>query len=479
MKPTRTPIKRIPFSILGLFLMPSLLLLSCKDFIEIDPSKAEILTMDVFSKDATAHVAMTSIYARMVADRITGISVQYTGLYSDELKFHYPNSVLLEAVYSNNLDGNTNAPVQMWNQPFTYIYQANAVIEGCLASGDLTSATKEHLVAEARFIRAYWYFMLTNFYGNVPILLSTDYQINAKETRQAQEHVYDQILEDLEAAEAVLPIEYVNGAGNSGTNERLRPNKATVWAMLARVHLYRGDMEKAASMASLVIEQTSLYDTVGVENVYLKNSREAIWQLSPDINGFTPEASVFYPLVGPRGGILTDNLLNAFEEGDRRREAWVGLYNNPNDSPISIDVPYPFKYKDRTANSPEYTNMFRLAELYLIRAEARARLNDLEAAKADINILRQRAGLSFIDLVTSEQILESIIQERRIELFVEGCHRWFDLKRMDRLDAAMDMVASEKNATWSPYKQFWPISQQEIDKNPNLNQTAGYNSIPN
>ncbi len=124
---------------------------------------------------------------------------------------------------------------------------------------------------------------------------------------------------------------------------------------------------------------------------------------------------------------LTDQLLAAFEEGDHRRTVWV-------DSVMTDRLFYfPFKY---TVNLGElgidvlqHYMVLRLAEQYLIRAEARAQQNNTEAAISDINTIRTRAGLPGLEnTLTQDEVLAAVAHERQIELFSEWGHRWFDLK---------------------------------------------------
>jgi hypothetical protein len=98
---------------------------------------------------------------------------------------------------------------------------------------------------------------------------------------------------------------------------------------------------------------------------------------------------------------------------------------------------YAYKYKQRglTATSMEYQVLFRLAEQHLIRAEANIRLGNLSAAAADINLIRQRAGLSPTTAVSQQQLLDVLLHERRVELFTEQGHRFLDLKRFGLLEA--------------------------------------------
>jgi hypothetical protein len=116
----------------------------------------------------------------------------------------------------------------------------------------------------------------------------------------------------------------------------------------------------------------------------------------------------------------------------------------------------------------------RLAEQYLIRAEARTWLGNLDEAKQDLNKVRARVGLPPTPATTQQEILDAVMHERQLELFTEWGHRWFDLKRTGRMDSVMTRVTAEKGTVWKPHYKLFPIAQEEINRNPNIVQNPGY-----
>jgi hypothetical protein len=166
--------------------------------------------------------------------------------------------------------------------------------------------------------------------------------------------------------------------------------------------------------------------------------------------------------------VITNDLLNSFENGDLRKTKWINV------NVISgQEFPYPYKYKDGN-NSSSISNenyiVFRLAEQYLIRAEAEANLDDLSSAISDINVIRKRAGLPDTDAFDKESVLSAIEKERRAELFCEWGNRWFDLKRTGQVNN----VLSKTKSNWKPFAALYPIPLPEINANPNLSQNEGY-----
>ena len=164
---------------------------------------------------------------------------------------------------------------------------------------------------------------------------------------------------------------------------------------------------------------------------------------------------------------LYDTLYNSFEATDLRKTNWAGITTVSGKNYYFIN-----KYKVRTGTGAEYNIALRFAELYLIRGEARAQLANITGAKADIDVVRARAGLSALNAsITQVQLLFAIEQERKVELFGEWGHRWFDLKRTARADA---VIGGQKPATWQSTDVLYPIPENQRMANPSLTQNPGY-----
>jgi hypothetical protein len=217
--------------------------------------------------------------------------------------------------------------------------------------------------------------------------------------------------------------------------------------------------------------------------VFMANSTEAIWQLSTPLpTGInTADAQNFFLEGAPGTGTtmvsVSPQLLNSFEAGDLRRQYWI-------DSIIVSGVPYYFPSKYIAVNTgiiSEYTMVLRLAEQYLIRAEAEANLGNMTAAALDLDMIRSRAGLGPSPTLTASSSLQqadsAILHERQVELFTEWGHRWFDLKRTDSINIVMGApgnVCAFKGGVWSPDWQLYPIPKSEILVDPHLTQNPGY-----
>jgi len=453
------------FVLLFLFLLATS---SCKKFIEVDPPIDKVTAGTVFQNDETAAAAVNGIYSQMMATSLFyssgGVTV-YAGLSADEL-FLTNNTVAEQAEFEANTLSPANGILwsDFWLRAYKMIYQTNTCIDNLSASTSLSPDVKDRLKGEALFLRAFHYFLLTNMYGAVPLVTTTDYTTSGSIPRTAPEVIYSQVITDLADAKRLLPATY------SG-NGRIRPNKWAASALLARVHLYRQHWAEAEREATEVVSSGVFTLVPNPANVFLATSNEAIWQLAPVVPGFnTTEARVFVPLgtgTTKPSFALRAGLIAAFENVDTRKSAWVGSKTVGTET-----IYFPFKYKVRNLNLPVTENymVLRFAEVLLIRAEARARQNKISEGKADLNTIRIRAGLAPSTVLTSEQLLTAIEKERRIELFAEWGHRWFDLKRTGRVDA----VLSPLKPGWRPDAALFPIPLPEILRNPSLIQNPGY-----
>ena len=221
-----------------------------------------------------------------------------------------------------------------------------------------------------------------------------------------------------------------------------------------------------------------------LNSVFSPNNSESIlqWQLNTSYLPYnsTTEGLGILPADitdEPPHYYLSPQLLNSFEIGDQRKEAWIDSTTF-----IGTTYHYPYKYKigqhqeKVKGTATEFYTVFRLSEQYLIRAEARAMQNNLDGSVSDLNVIRYRSGLPNATAITKSDILTAILHERQVELFAEWGHRWLDLKRTGQVDSVMFLVTPEKNpgGAWQSYQQLYPIPQSEITKNPYLTQNEGY-----
>jgi hypothetical protein len=476
-----------------LLITSSVLDCSCRKLADVKAPDNVIVADNVYNSDITAIAVLNGLYTQISRTNYTGSTVNiltismWAGLSSDELTLWNGSSSVNQLSYYKNQLSASGVGGEFWLNTYPYIYTCNAAIKGLENSTSLTPSVKKQLMGEAKFMRAFFYFYLVNLYGDVPLVLSTDYSVNAVIPRTPVPTVYSQIISDLKEAQDLLTDGYVNSDAKTvytSSPERVRPCKAAATALLARIYLYTKEWADAETQATTVINNTTTYDTVPLNKVFLKNSKEAIWQLQPVTQGNinnTADAYLFN-LIVPSAGVnsthpvyLSGRLLSSFEAGDQRRVNgnWVNTYTDATGTYY-----YPFKYKDATqgANiiSTEYTMILRLGEQYLIRAEARAQQGNITGAQSDLNVIRHRAGLPNTTASDQPSLLAAILHERQVELFTELGQRWLDLKRSGNIDAVMSVATPLKGGIWQSYQQWYPVPQSELLTNPNMTQTAGY-----
>lgn len=441
-------------------------ILACDSFLEVEPPKSQLVGVTVFEDKTTANAAMAHVYnllrdSGLLTGSTSGAS-NMLGNYADEIIYYaaFDNNVAL--VFSNNLNSTTSVVSQKWRESYQQIYTANAIIEGCNQSTKLSVADKNQFIAEAMFVRALVHFYLVNLYGDVPYVTTTDYQVNRLLSRIPSNEVLNKIVEDLQNAIAMLPDQYISA-------DRVRPNKATAQALLARTYLYLGNWAAASNMASAVITNPTYGWETDIQKVFLKGSPTTIWQFSPRQPGLNAqEGTTFIFQSGPpafRG--LSPSFYQSFAANDLRRTNWIRAISNSTSTWY-----HPFKYKrnNPTATSQEFSIVFRMAEMYLIRAEARARQGELVTAAEDLNKIRNLAGLPNTTANNSVALVDAILEERKFELFTEFGHRFFDLKRTGKLD----LVLPQNKPGWDSNDQHWPIPETELLNNPNMTQNSGY-----
>lgn len=442
--------------------------ISCDSFADVDLPESQLASTAVFNDYQAANAAMADIYIKMRDNgMISGTSLGLSNLlghYGDELTSYAAGTNPVLPFYDNTLLAANTAVTNLWNNAYNQIYAANAVIEGTEKSNSLTQQEKKTFQGEALFVRGMIHFYLVNLFGDLPYVTETNYKKNSIIKKLPEKAIYPLIIKDLETAAGLLDAQYKNV-------DRIRPNQLTVKALLARVYLYHMQWDEASNAASAVLNANGLFTLESsLSSVFLKNSKETIWQLQPSIAGKnTDEASIFILSSGPPAATaLSAAFVNSFTAGDQRKKSWIGSVSNG-----SSTWYFAYKYKEfnNTASSLEYSKVFRIAEMYLIRAEARAQAGDFIGAKEDLNKIRKRAGLADTNAVLKDEILDAVLQERRWELFTEHGHRFFDLKRTRTIDA---VLSAFKNG-WNPEDVLFPIPQNELSANPNLlPQNKGY-----
>jgi hypothetical protein len=434
---------------------------SCKKYLETGIPPNAIGSEQAFSDSATATSSTLGIYSSIISSNSSAMyyAITFGAMSADEgyflLNTTYDN--LKNNVLAAGNDGNT-----LWSAVYARIGRANYAIEGLTAATGLSTPVKNQLLGEAKFWRAWLYFYLSEYFGDVPLTLTTKALEEGLTPRTPLATVRAQIVKDLTEAKALLTDKYPS-------TERARINKKVVSAFLSRVYLYTSNWAGAEAEATEVIGSGTYSIVTNLDNVFLNTSNETIWQLSL-VNTSGTAATVFgaqfIPSTTLPTFVLYDTLAKTFEANDQRKASWA--------KPIAYDNKtfyYPYKYKVRTTTTGnEYPVMLRLGEVYLNRAEARAQQENVSGAQADLNVVRKRAGLGDTEAADKPTLLTALLHERWVELFTETADRWFNLKRTDKATEVLSLIKPQ----WKAFQQLYPIPAQSMNANPNLKDNDGY-----
>jgi len=479
-----------------------------------------------FNKPADGQTAIMGAYALFESYEDYGNDIQMSiGAQDDQNKIAYAgdhmNIDLMLPIVPTNEKVNTQ-----WFRIYGEIGAANSAIAGIqtIPTANITSDTRNALIAEATVLRAFNYFRLVRMYGAVPYIdkAITDPASVATTTKMPTADIYTHIIADLEASKDLLPNSW-----DAGGPYRSRISRGTAYTVLADVYLTRQNWTLAAQNAEFVIDHKAefgydlLPDFAKVFDFWSGNdNREYIWSVdfSHTDHGYPVGRDQFCMLAGlpswfgwAYGGWGTlyapAQALRDFQKGDYRRKVsfWedapdqggvIHHYDEvtkpfPQNSPAVAKTYFSFighpsvnglYGQDNAFETDANWPIYRYAEVLLIAAEAENNLSHTSVAIGYANQVRSRArnyngvvGSSLIpaDFIGLSQAAfqDSIIMERKRELAFEY-KRWFDIVRLNlTLSTVFGPTGSDplpNSGSLTQAFRFWPIPQSEVDKNPNL-----------
>lgn len=436
---------------------------SCEKILEVETPENQIDKDMVFTDIQTANAALAALYSG-VRDQSTVSGDQLgpvLGTYTDDLQNHAvatANGII--DVYTNQLIESNSLVYTMWSYNYKQIYNANAILEG-LEYSPLSQKDKNRIKSEALFLRSLMLYHLQQLFGDIPYPVTTNYQINRTISRTPSTEVLERLESDLKESVGMLADAYSH-------TERIYVNKKTAEMLLAKVLM---DQKRYAESELLFkgIIQNPLYNWEGdLSKVFTKSGKHIIWQLKPSQTDFpTIESNIYYfGNAAPTNYSLSPVLYNFFTSVDQRKQKWITA------TTIGTNIWYKAdKYKLRNTNPSEYSIVFRLEEVYLLLAESLIQQNKLSEALPYLNATRTRAGLQALPSgLAQNTLLQETVNENRCEFFAEMGKRFFDLKRVGMLS---QLTVNKPN--WKVFHQLWPVPQQELLLNPNLNpQNHGY-----
>lgn len=400
-------------------------------------------------------------------------------------------------------DANSGAISNKYNNDYIIIGRANQILKTIdVASFDQTK--KNNYKGQALFLRAFAYFDLVQYFGDVPLSLipPTTYGETAL-PRSSKNAVYAQIISDATAAAGLLPVPsadtkgYVaNGAANT---------------LLGNVYLVLKQWANAETALAKVTGYSLMGDYSAIYDPNSKNNAESIFEVQyldePTAGAASNFAYNFLPILNDPGVISgfpssntnayagwntpTPEIINAFETGDKRKDASIGFYTGGG----YVNRPYVKKYVHGAKIAPNTNDnwpIYRYAEVLLMLAEAQ---NEQGKATALTNLnsvhAHPRTGLAPITITAQAQLRDLIQHERQVELAFEN-KRWLDLIRTGTAVSVMTAQAVKIKANpqtyyyptgispipasynITPTRLLFPIPQREIRLNPAITQNAGY-----
>jgi len=431
------------------------------------------LYLTVSSCDVTNQEPIDSVSAQVLFTRESDAEAAIIGTYRHMANLG-PNYIFFAELPTKNSKGNAlNRQFEqlnnliivadnsqftgLWDQQYVLINSANVVIKNVPKIPGMADEAKNSVIAEARFLRAFTYFNLVRYFGAVPLVTEPTESPDVAAlqiSRTPVANVYTQILADLDFAKLNLPETF------TGLGRTARATKAAAFALGARIHLTRKNYALAIADANQVASRRGETLNVAYANLFLtKNSAESIFEINYDTQLQNNLATTFLPgsLSGTRTIEVNNDIFNAYEVGDLRKDATYGFANAAN---------FMKKYS-RGGTRDDNIIVFRNAEVMLTKAEALAETSypSVDALRL-LNEVRRRAGLGAINPATLAAFRTALYKERRLELCFEG-HEWHDIVRTGRLQAVLGIT--------DPNKSIWPVPSVELSRNPKLEpQNPGY-----
>ncbi|WP_300600920.1 RagB/SusD family nutrient uptake outer membrane protein [Niabella sp.] len=481
------------------------LLSGCRKLEEIPYSS--IFMEQFYKTPADAEAAINGVYNDM-AGLYAGPSALLVPDFSADQVYPRPvvgrNTLTLfiydpEYSVQSSFDRVAESPLNIWEKSYAGIEKANWVLEKVPAI-EMTGSRKKEILGEAFFLRAFFHWMLAKNFGEIPVKITPSRSLEeAYVGKSSKTAIYRQIYADLDSA-----ITNLNIYSPAGTVKG-RPSKEAAMALYAKAALYNEDWPTALQKAKLVLESGKYSLLADVYDIYDVNKEDAarqenIWAFEAEREkpgNSSSLLSLYGPAssAGPAYGKSTFGSIfaypafyNSFDAGDKRKEKLMATsYINKSGAvvprnkitPITPDAVLVNKYMDaNTIGSATNCNIpiLRLADVYLIAAEAENRMNGPAEAYSYLNAVHKRAtGANVAAGLSQPAFTDAVLQERSWELFAEG-DRWYDLSRTGKflsvIPAAVNDVYPARNV--QPKHKYFPIPQLEINANPKLEQNPDW-----
>jgi hypothetical protein len=400
-------------------------------------------------------------------------------------------------------DANGGAINNKYQNNYIIIGRANQILK-TIDAATFDQAKKDNFKGQALFLRAFAYFDLVQYFGDVTLVLAppTSYEETSL-PRTAKADVYKQIIADATEAASLLPAPSAQAKGFVANG--------AAYTLLGNVHVVLKQWAEAETALLKVQGYSLLDDYAAIFSPANKNHAESIFEVQyfdePTANSASNFAYNFLPILANPGVIAgfpngnsntyagwntpTPDLIAQYQPGDKRKDASIGFYTGEG----YVNIPYIKKYVHGAAIAPNTNDnwpVYRYAEVLLLLAEAKN-----EQGKADaLNYLNMvhahpRTGLTPIVAAGQDQLRTLIEKERQVELAFEN-KRWLDLVRTGKAVEVMNAHGAKVKANPQAYYYpvgvnplastyivtekhlLFPIPQREIRLNPKLTQNPGY-----
>ncbi|TRZ41286.1 RagB/SusD family nutrient uptake outer membrane protein [Robertkochia solimangrovi] len=465
---------RIPF----ISFITLLCVTSCSnDFLDIDPEQ-NVAAENAITDLKTLQTAMNGVYSTLQNNDYYGRSMYVIPeLMADNLYLSSRNTGRY-LDYNNFVVSDEDAYAEgTWNALYVVVANANRAIAGgesLTAISDTQQNQIDQLVGEAYAIRALAHFDLVRLFAQpfnytddashpgIPVI-STVNEDEIRPARNSVAEVYQQIVGDLQLAISYMSTNTADG----------RFSMSAAKALAARVALYKEDYAMAISYATEVIDGGN-FDLIGYEDYAAiwasEYNEESIFEIVNTIadNAGTNGLGHYFDPDGYADALATTDLFDSYASGDIRLSTLVpGSKTGAEEEALFVG-----KFPQGTSHD-DNVRILRLAEQYLIRAEAYAKTDQEQEARADVNTIIQRALPGTAEVTeTGEALLIRILDERRKEFAFEG-QRLFDLNR-NKMDVEIVQGENVIHAIYPNEKFILPIPLSEMNANPNMEQNPGY-----
>lgn len=476
---------------------------SCENFTSIEPEQN--LDIEVaFTTADDIRTALVGAYNRLQdEDLMSGNIILLADLMSNNIIWQ-GSFTQQQEIQQLQIPSDNGVVLAVYRQTYVLINNANGILENVEAVDGLSAEETQQIRGEALFLRGLAYFEALRYFSipynaataasdpGIPIQLNfIDDATEAIELpRSSVEEVYNQAIADLTQASQLLPDMVGNGLAN----------RFVALAYLAEIALHQGRYQDVINFTSTIIDEGGFALNADVASFYTSEfSGESIMEIATtvqDNSGVNSGLTTFYARArdGGREDIILDpNLTEAFRAtiNQRQQDAVTAAGVSAVDTRLSVlvevdttggigsETSFSRKYEDAT-NNADNPIVFRLAEIFLMKAEAHARLSQTTEALADLNTVRARAIVvtdgagepaaadpilyTAADFASDAELADLIIAEKRVELAFEGS-RFHDLRRL-----GLPVRGLAPNST----NIVFPIPQSALDNNSLLTQNPGY-----